>query len=59
MVSDSMLTIPQGGSQVVTVSTANDPNFQNQDLTITITGGGSTYTVASGAAGTTTVSLQR
>ena len=52
---DSMLTIPQSGSQVVTVSTANDPNFQNQDLTITITGGGSTYTVASGAGGTDTV----
>ena len=52
---DSMLTIPQGGSQVVTVSTANDPNVQNQDLTITLAGAGSTYTVASGAAGTDTV----
>ena len=53
--SDSTLTIPQSGSQVVTVSTTNDPNAQNQDLTITLAGAGSTYTIAGGAGGTKTV----
>ena len=53
--SNSMVTIPQGGSQVVTVSTANDPNVQNQDITITLTGDDSTYTIASGTGGTDTV----
>ena len=52
---DSTVTIPQSGLQVVTVSTANDSSVQNQDLTITLAGAGSTYTVASGAGGTKTV----
>ena len=48
-----MLTIPQAGSVDVTVSTNKVTGHDNQDLTITLTGGGSTYTVASSDSGRT------
>ena len=54
---NSELTIPQGGSQVVTVSTTNPSEIGNQDLSITLwaPASGATYTIATGAAGSDTL----
>ena len=51
----SMLTIPQAGEQVVTVSTNKVSGHDNQNIMIKLTGAGATYLVASGRGGSDTV----
>ena len=53
--SDSTITIPQAGSQEVTITTTAIANTDNQDITITLAGTGATYDVATGAAGSDTL----
>ena len=55
---NSTITIPQSGSQVISVSTTKPGGNADQNLTITLAGAGSTYTISNsaGAASATVLS---